>query len=95
MSKLSKRAKRRMRGRAKREPVVAPVPTSGYYVLRRGSLFVATSWKFFSDPNFTMKGIAHDRSVAIELFRKSQNKGFRRATVPAADEFKDHSWQKS
>lgn len=95
MNTLSKRAKRRMRGRAKREPVVAPIPTTGYYVIRRGSLFIATSWKFFSDPDFTMKGIAHDRDTAIELFRRSQNKGFRRAIVPAADEFQDHAWQRN
>lgn len=74
-----------MRGRAKDEPVM---PTSGYWVIRSGSLYIATSWEFFTNPDFTMKGVAHDRKVAIDLFRNGNN--YIRKGKPDASEFADY-----
>jgi hypothetical protein len=63
-------------------------PTTGYYVLRHGRLYVATSWKWFTERNFTMQGVAFERDVAIELFRTSSY--FRSwPERPDASEFKD------
>ena len=85
MSRLSKRARRRLRGLTKSEP---EIPTSGYYVVRKGKMFVATAWKFFTDPDFTMKCYAFEREKAIDMFIHSSY-----FTIwderPDASEFKD------
>lgn len=88
MSQLSKRARRRMRGLAKQRPVQTSVPTSGYYVIRRGPSFIATSWQFFTNPDFTMKGYAYDRDAAIAVYRKAIYK--RGHLRPDASEFVDY-----
>jgi hypothetical protein len=65
--------------------------TVGYFTVRFGGLFLATDWRWFSNPDFTMKGISHDRSDAIRLFQKTQR--LKNIYVPDEAEFQDYDQQ--
>lgn len=64
------------------------LPDTGYYVIRKGTMFVATTWKFFTDPDFTMKCYAFERETAIDMFTHS-NYFSMYDRRPDASEFKD------
>jgi hypothetical protein len=63
----------------------ADTPTSGYYAMRYGNLWFATDWRWFTRPNGTLQGIAHDRSAAIKLYCT----GHGRKGNPAERDFSD------
>lgn len=56
---------------------------SGHYTIKSGNLWIATDFRWFDDPDFTIKGISQDRSAAIELYRKAA----RRIGNPKPEDF--------
>ena len=60
-------------------------PTSGYFTIFNGISWFATDWRWFTNPNGTLKGYGHDREGSISLYCTGAN----RIGNPTFDEFVD------